>query len=101
MVEGIIAAMLAEGTAGEVFNLGNPDEYTVLEFAEIIAAQLGSDAGTMYRDLPVDDPVRRRPDITKARQRLGWEPIVDLQTGIDRTADWFRRVLSVETPVGQ
>jgi nucleoside-diphosphate-sugar epimerase len=91
MVGGILAAMETEGTAGEVFNLGNPDEYTVQRFAEMIAAQLSSDAGLVYGPLPVNDPVRRCPDISKARAVLGWEPRVDLHTGIERTAVWFRR----------
>jgi nucleoside-diphosphate-sugar epimerase len=90
MVEGIVAAMEAGGTAGEVFNLGNPDEYTVLAFAETIAAQIGSDAGVVFCPLPVNDPSRRCPDIGKARSVLGWEPRVDLPTGIARTAAWFR-----------
>jgi nucleoside-diphosphate-sugar epimerase len=98
MVEGVIRAMLTDSTAGEVFNLGNPDEYTVLQFAETIAVQLGSSAGVVYMPLPVDDPTRRRPDITKARTFLGWEPRVELAQGIERTADWFRQVLGL--PVG-
>lgn len=97
LVEGLIRAMLTEGTEGEVFNLGNPDEYTVLEFAEVVARQLGSDAGVVYRPLPADDPTRRQPDITKARERLGWEPAVPLARGIEQTAHWFRQVL--ELPV--
>lgn len=99
MVNGLLAAMLSDGTTGEVFNLGNPDEYTVLQFAEVIAGHLGSDAGVVYRELPVDDPVRRRPDITKARERLGWEPTVGLQTGIERTAVWFRTLLDIPAAV--
>jgi dTDP-glucose 4,6-dehydratase len=87
--------MVVPGTAGEVFNLGNPDEYTVLEFARIIAERVGSDAGIAHRPLPEDDPTRRRPDITKARSRLGWEPRTDLSTGIDRTVHWFRDLLSL------
>ncbi len=98
MVEGILRAMDSPGTEGEVFNLGNPDEYTVLEFAEVIADTLGSDAGVVYQPLPVDDPTRRRPDITKAREWLGWEPVVDLQQGIGHTAEWFRQQLQI--PVG-
>jgi nucleoside-diphosphate-sugar epimerase len=98
LVEGLIRAMLTEGTEGEVFNLGNPDEYTVLEFAEVVARQLGSDAGIVYKPLPADDPTRRQPDIAKARERLGWEPAVPLARGIEQTADWFRQVL--ELPVG-
>lgn len=90
MVTGIMAAMLRPQTTGEVFNLGNPDEYTVLEFAEVIARAVGSNAGVTFKPLPVDDPTRRRPDITKARKVLGWEPAVDLPTGIHRTIAWFR-----------
>jgi nucleoside-diphosphate-sugar epimerase len=97
MVDGLLRAMFTEGTEGEVFNLGNPDEYTVLQFAEVIARQLGSNAGIKYQPLPVDDPTRRRPDISKARTRLGWEPRVGLSDGIERTAEWFRQVL--EMPV--
>lgn len=95
MVDGLIRAMLTDGTEGEVFNLGNPDEYTVLHFAEVIARQLGSDAGVVYKPLPVDDPTRRRPDIHKARAYLGWEPKVKLSDGIEWTAAWFRQVLDL------
>jgi len=94
MVNGILAAMLKPGTAGEVFNLGNPDERTVIEFAHLVAREVGSDAGIVYLPLPQDDPTRRRPDIAKARTVLGWEPVVDLATGIDRTVRWFKEVLS-------
>jgi len=94
MVTGLMAAM-SRGPAGEVFNLGNPDEYTVLDFAHEIARQLGSDAGVVYHPLPVDDPVQRRPDITKARQWLGWEPMMPLADGVERTARWFRQLLGL------
>jgi nucleoside-diphosphate-sugar epimerase len=90
LVDGILAAMFSPNTVGEVFNLGNPDEYTVNDFARIIAEQIGSDAGFVYRPLPVDDPTRRCPDITKARTMLGWQPKVDLREGVDRTVAWFR-----------
>jgi len=95
MVAGLLAAMETEGTTGEVFNLGNPDEYTVLRFAEMIAQQLGSNAGVVYRPLPVNDPSRRCPDISKAKAALGWEPVVGLATGVERTAAWFRDVFGV------
>jgi nucleoside-diphosphate-sugar epimerase len=98
LVEGILAAMEAEDTTGEVFNLGNPDEYTILEFAQIIMSRIGANSGIVYQPLPVDDPTRRRPDITKARAILGWQPRVDLSEGIGRTAAWFREVLQL--PVG-
>jgi nucleoside-diphosphate-sugar epimerase len=94
MVAGLLAAIFTSGTAGEVFNLGNRDEYTVLRFAEVIAQQVGSDAGLVYLPLPEDDPTRRRPDITKAERVLGWRPRVDLATGINHTAAWFRKILT-------
>jgi nucleoside-diphosphate-sugar epimerase len=90
LVRGLIMTMESTGTAGEVINLGNPEELTVLRFAEIIAAHVGSDAGVIFRPLPEDDPTRRRPDITKARTLLGWEPLVSVREGLDRTVEWFR-----------
>jgi nucleoside-diphosphate-sugar epimerase len=99
LVAGIIAAMFGEGTRGEVFNIGNPDEYTVSEFARVIAAQVGSNAGVIYEPLPEDDPSRRKPDITKARTMLGWEPTVDLETGVGQTIRWFRGLLDLAEPL--
>jgi nucleoside-diphosphate-sugar epimerase len=92
LVRGIVAAMDTPNTTGQVFNLGNPRELTVLELAQIVAARLGAPGETVYLPLPQDDPVRRRPDITLARERLSWEPTVTLDEGIDLTADWFRRL---------
>lgn len=99
MVEGILRAVSLPDTNGEIFNLGNPDEYSVLDFAAIIARRLGSQAGFVYRPLPVDDPVKRCPDISKAKRVLGWAPRVELEDGIDRTAEWFREILGVAQPV--
>lgn len=99
LVAGILAAALLPQTTAEVFNLGNPDEYTVLEFAELVATQVGSDAGIAFRPLPIDDPSRRCPDIGKARRILSWEPRVSLDEGLDRTIAWFKSVL--EQPAGR
>lgn len=99
LVAGLMLAMEREGTAGQVFNLGNPDEYTVLRFAEEIATILGSSAGVIYRPLPTDDPVQRCPDITRARTVLGWQPAVPLADGIRATAEWFRELL-LASPAG-
>lgn len=95
LVRGLIAAMETPGTTGEVFNLGNPDEYTVLEFARVISAIAGSEAGFVYRPLPQDDPTRRCPDIAKAERILGWRPEVDLASGIARTIEWFEQTGAV------
>ena len=96
LVEGIVRAQLSEGTTGEVFNLGNPDEHTVGEYAEIINRMCGGKSEIVYRPfISADDPQRRRPDITKARAQLGWEPKVGLEEGMGRTIAWFRERLGV------
>jgi dTDP-glucose 4,6-dehydratase len=73
-------------------NIGNPDEFTVRELADLVIEVTGSSSEVVHEDLPVDDPAKRRPDITRARTELGWEPKVDLREGIERTVDWFRTV---------
>jgi dTDP-glucose 4,6-dehydratase len=74
----------------EPTNIGNPDEYTVKELAEIVVELTGTPSPIVYRDLPVDDPKVRRPDISKARAKLGWEPKVPVRAGIARTIEYFR-----------
>jgi nucleoside-diphosphate-sugar epimerase len=84
--------MDAESLAGEVVNLGNPDERTVLELAERISAICGSTAGYTWLPMRQDDPERRCPDITKARSRIGWEPVVSLDDGLRATVEYFANV---------
>jgi nucleoside-diphosphate-sugar epimerase len=72
-------------------NIGNPDEFSVLELAEIVLEVTGSESEISYEELPVDDPVRRRPDISLAHRELGWRPEIDLREGLARTYDWYRR----------
>ncbi len=90
LVEGLVRLMEAPGLAGEIVNLGNPKEQTILEFAERILAHAGSDAGITFAPLPQDDPRRRRPDIGKAQRLLGWQPRTTLDDGLRRTLDFFR-----------
>jgi dTDP-glucose 4,6-dehydratase len=71
-------------------NIGNPDELTVLDLAELVLELTMSPSRVEYLDLPVDDPAQRRPDITLARAVLGWEPKVPLREGLERTIEWFR-----------
>ena len=75
-------------------NIGNPDEYTVAQFADLVLELTGSSSTIEYRPLPQDDPMQRRPDITLARTVLGWEPKVDVREGLTRTIDWFRWYLA-------
>lgn len=84
---------LAQSTLSEPVNLGSSDEMTVTEFADVVAELLGN-AGRVYRDLPVSDPVRRQPDISLARSALGWEPTVPLVEGLQRTIAYLRDVRS-------
>jgi nucleoside-diphosphate-sugar epimerase len=90
LVEGLVGAMFAEGTRGEVINLGNPAEHSVLEYAHLIRDLCGSRAEIEFLPLPQDDPTRRCPDITKARTLLGWEPRVRMEEGLRRTMEWFQ-----------
>ena len=88
LVRGIVA-MIDSAEPGPI-NLGNPEEFTVAEFAEVVLRITGSDCGVEYRPLPVDDPVRRRPDITRAIDLLAWKPEISAEEGIGRTVGWFR-----------
>ena len=91
LVRGVLAA-LDRGDEQPV-NLGNPEEVSMLELAETIIRLAGSQSKIDHRDLPVDDPKQRRPDITRARNLLGWQPEVGLEDGLRRTLEYFRSVL--------
>jgi dTDP-glucose 4,6-dehydratase len=74
-------------------NIGNPNEFTIRELADIVIEVTGSSSEIIHEPLPVDDPTQRKPDITLARTHLGWEPQVQLREGIERTAAYFKRIL--------
>jgi dTDP-glucose 4,6-dehydratase len=94
LVEGIFR--LFETDYVEPVNIGNPDELTVKELADLVLELTGSAAGVEYRPLPEDDPRVRRPDITLARELLGWEPKVPVREGLKRTLAYFTEVLDVQ-----
>jgi nucleoside-diphosphate-sugar epimerase len=85
-------ALLDSDVVGPV-NIGNPEEYTVRQLAEMVLEITGSSSPVITEPLPVDDPTRRRPDITRARELLGWEPVIDVREGLARTAAWFEHEL--------
>ena len=91
-VAGIIAMM--ESNHYEVFNIGNPYEMTVKELAETILKLTNSKSEIIYKPLPNDDPQQRRPDISKAKDKLNWEPKVGLETGLNTTIEWIKKELS-------
>ena len=99
IVRGLTAAMDTPATAGEVFNLGNPDERTILAFARTILAATGRELPIVFRPGRQDDPTRRCPDIAKATARLGWRPEVALDDGLPPTIAHFRRELGLEEPM--
>jgi dTDP-glucose 4,6-dehydratase len=91
LVNGILR--LAESDCHDPVNIGNPGEFTILELAEILCELVGIPLKVEHKDLPVDDPKVRQPDITKAKELLGWEPKVPLREGLERTLDWFAKVV--------
>ena len=88
LVDGILR--LAESTVNDPVNIGNPHEVTIEEIARTIIRLVGSSSTIVYRPLPIDDPKQRRPDITRARTLLGWEPTVGLEDGLMKTVDYFK-----------
>lgn len=94
LIEGMLRLMDAEaGFTGPV-NIGNPDEFTMIELAEMVLALTGSTSKLVFCPLPSDDPRQRQPDISLARAKLGWAPQVSLREGIERTVHYFRSVLT-------
>ena len=93
LIEGLISMMRSGDEVTGPINLGNPGEFTIAELAELVIEQTGTTAGIEYRPLPQDDPVRRQPDITRAKSILGWEPTIPLADGLSRTIDFFRKTL--------
>ena len=90
LVEGLVRVIQSDGLAGEVINLGNDSEMTILRFAEVVREMIGADCGITFHPLPEDDPLQRRPDLTRARELLGWEPRVSMEEGLRRVIHWFR-----------
>jgi dTDP-glucose 4,6-dehydratase len=92
LVDGVLRLMDAD--TNDPVNIGNPHEVTIEQIARVIIRLLGSSSKVVYRPLPVDDPKQRRPDITRARTLLGWEPKVGLEDGLLKTVDYFKSKLA-------
>lgn len=95
LVRGLIAMMNSQADFLGPVNLGNPNEFTIKELAELVLAKVSSKSQLRYQDLPQDDPKCRRPDITMARRELNWEPIIMLSDGLDRTIAYFKKRLAL------
>jgi UDP-glucuronate decarboxylase len=92
LVEGMLRMMNGPADFHGPVNLGNPDEFTILELAKLVIELTHSRSKIVHKDLPADDPTRRRPDISLARQYLGWSPQTPLREGLQKTIDWFRTI---------
>ena len=89
LLDGLMLLMDSETADGVPVNLGNPSEMTVSELVALVLSMTRSRSRIVRRPLPQDDPKRRRPDISRARSLLGWEPKVELREGLSKTIDWF------------
>jgi UDP-glucuronate decarboxylase len=93
LVDGLIRLMNSEAAVTGPINLGNPTEFTIRELAELVLEMTGSKSELVYRPLPQDDPLRRQPDIRRARETLGWEPVIPLREGLTKTIAYFDDLL--------
>ena len=97
LIEGIYR--LLESNEHEPTNIGNPQEITILEFAERVRGHFPNAPQIVFHPLPEDDPKQRRPDISKAKRLLGWEPKVPLEDGLKRTIDYFKQQFAKSTVI--
>ena len=93
LIDGLVAMMNSPEDVIGPINLGNPGEFTIAELAELVLQQIPSTAGIEHLPLPTDDPIRRQPDITRAKETLGWQPTIPLSDGLTRTIEYFRSVV--------
>jgi UDP-glucuronate decarboxylase len=94
LIDGFLRLMAS--SEEEPVNLGNPGEFTMMQLAQTVRRLTGEDSPIVHEPLPADDPVRRKPDITRATQRLGWKPTIELEEGLNRTVDYFRALFAAE-----
>ena len=101
LVEGLLRLMGTPNGVTGPFNLGNPNEFTIRQLAELVIELTGSKSRIVNAPLPIDDPKQRQPDISKAQEVLGWEPAIQLRQGLAKTIQYFDELLSDRIPAGQ
>jgi UDP-glucuronate decarboxylase len=94
LIDGFMAMMSSEESVVGPINLGNPNEFTILELADLVLNKINSKSQLVFKALPQDDPSQRQPDISKAREQFGWSPSVELDQGLELTIDYFKRLLA-------
>jgi nucleoside-diphosphate-sugar epimerase len=95
LIEGIFRIATIDKLNGEVSNLGNPEEYKIIDFAQIIKELTDSKSPIVFKPLPQDDPKQRKPDITKANKILKWKPNLELKEGLKKTIIWFKNKIDL------
>ena len=98
LIDGMFRMMNNPHAFSGPVNLGNPHEFTILELAEKVIRLTGSRSKVVFKPLPTDDPTQRRPDIKLARQKLGWQPVIELEEGLQRTIEYFKSFVADEPP---
>jgi UDP-glucuronate decarboxylase len=93
MVDGLIRMMESDDSFLGPVNLGNPHEFRIMDLAKIVISMTGGRSKIVHRPLPQDDPMQRNPDISLARRMLGWQPNVNLEKGLERTIEYFRKAI--------
>lgn len=93
LIDGLFRLMNSPDEFTGPVNIGNPGEYTILELADKIITLTGAKSAIVFKPLPQDDPLQRKPDITLAREKLGWNPVTDLENGLQRTIDYFKNLI--------
>jgi UDP-glucuronate decarboxylase len=94
LVDGMIRMMDGPDEFIGPVNLGNPNEFTILQLAKKVIELTGAESKVVFMDLPIDDPLQRRPDIHLAKEKLDWQPRIQLENGLQKTIDYFKRILS-------
>jgi UDP-glucuronate decarboxylase len=95
LIEGFVRMMASDRAVTGPINMGNPGEFTMIELAQAILKQVGSQSKLVFKPLPQDDPKQRRPDITLAKQHLDWEPKINLDAGLEKTIAYFKKFLAL------
>jgi UDP-glucuronate decarboxylase len=94
LVDGIYRMLSSKEVIDAPINLGNPNEFSMMELAHTVLKLTGSKSKIVYKDLPLDDPRQRKPDITRAKEVLKWAPKIELEQGVSQTIDYFKSVLN-------
>lgn len=95
LVSGLEKMMFGQNLSGETINLGNPNEFSVIDFANLVKKETNSNSEIIFKNLPADDPKQRCPDISKAKELLNWQPVVDISQGLKPTIEYYKKYLHV------